>query len=318
MTTNEKLLELINQDKSVNEISSILKLSNKQIFTRLKTLKATGFNINNKYYYNGDIRYFINKSLKQDDETRIIVDPDQTEFKCIAISDLHIGSLIENIEALNLIYDYCTNNNINIIINTGDLINGSFGCRNKINDLNKQIEYFFKTYPFDKNILNFTCLGDHDLSPLNDLGLDFKKIIDNRRNDIVTVGYESGTIKIKDDEIILRHPINTQEPINPRNALILKGHSHKMRVSTGHANIINVPNLSNPFLNSDGFLPSALKITIKFNKNIFSVGNFEHLIVYKKVYPVSCVNLNLNNGKSVTDYNPKNKQLEKIKQKYVY
>ena len=55
MTINEKLIELINEDKSVNEISTILNLSNKQIYSRIKTLKSIGYNIKNKY-----LLYFVN------------------------------------------------------------------------------------------------------------------------------------------------------------------------------------------------------------------------------------------------------------------
>ena len=316
MTINEKLIELINEDKSVNEISTILNLSNKQIYSRIKTLKSIGYNIKNKYYYNGNIKYYVDKSLNNE-ETRIIMNQDENEFKCVAISDLHIGSMLENTKALDLIYNYCIVNNINIVINTGDLINGSFGCKNKIDDLNKQMKYFFKVYPFDKNILTFTFLGDHDISPLNELGIDFKKVISDKRNDIVVVGYEEGKIKLKDDYILLRHPINNPNPINPSSALVLKGHTHKMRISTGYSYLVNVPNLCNNFLNSDG-LPSALKITLKFNRNYFSVGNFEHLIVQDKVYPISSVNLDLNGSKREFDNNPKNKQLKKIQEKYVY
>ena len=45
------------------------------------------------------------------------------------------------------------------------MVDGTFGKRRKkyYNSF-EQIDYLTKIYPFDKNILNFVCLGDHDYS----------------------------------------------------------------------------------------------------------------------------------------------------------
>ena len=52
---------------------------------------------------------------------------------------------------------------LHIIINGGDLIDGSFSKGvQKIDDPICQLDYVIKNYPFDKRILNLICLGNHD------------------------------------------------------------------------------------------------------------------------------------------------------------
>ena len=48
---NQRLLKLITEDKTLNEISNELNLSNKQIMNRLRTIENNGYNLNRNYYY---------------------------------------------------------------------------------------------------------------------------------------------------------------------------------------------------------------------------------------------------------------------------
>ena len=172
---NSKILELIKQNKSLNEISQELSLSHKQIYQRLQSIKNNGYNITPKYYYTGDIKYKINKTLDRNENISIITTNLDQEIELMAISDLHIGCTLQRLDSIDKIYNYCVLNNIHTIINCGDLINGSFGNKNIVNDYEKQIQYFIKNYPYDKNILNYTCLGNHDIDCLKKNGLDLKK-----------------------------------------------------------------------------------------------------------------------------------------------
>ena len=52
-----KLIELINEGKTCNEICHILNISNKQLFNNLTILQNKGFHYNRKYYSNGAIVY---------------------------------------------------------------------------------------------------------------------------------------------------------------------------------------------------------------------------------------------------------------------
>ena len=65
---------------------------------------------------------------------------------------------------MDRIYNYCISNNIHIIFFGGDLVDGTFGKNTRIDNIDEQLAYIMKKYPFDKSIINFGVLGDHDYS----------------------------------------------------------------------------------------------------------------------------------------------------------
>ena len=169
-----QLIQLLNEKKTCNEICSILNLSNKQLFNNLTNLRNKGFVVKQKYYSNGVISYKpifsikeLNHYLNTKQHVNIITSHKETEFRCLAISDLHFGNSLERIDLLDKAFDYCINNGIHIIFCCGDLIDGTFTKEQQsIEDTFLQIEHFIKDYPIDKNILTFGVAGDHDKSAL--------------------------------------------------------------------------------------------------------------------------------------------------------
>ena len=249
---NKQILELINKNISLNELIKLTGLSNKQLYHRLNVLKNQGFNIERKYYYNGDITYQLTNQII--DETPAILTTKKDEiFEAVLISDLHITNECERLDLLNKVYEFCAKQGINIIINSGDLIDGARGVGiKKIELIEKQIEYMLKVYPYDKNILNFLCLGNHDYDTLQINAIDLSAIINNKRHDIVSLGYEIGKINIKNDTLIVTHPLSGpcrkhRKKLNDmfKNSLILCGHRHTMKCSF-HSNnsFVYIPSLS--------------------------------------------------------------------------
>ena len=190
MNLNDDILYMIEQGATANEICEYTSLSNKQLFYRLNLLKLNGYNITTKYYSDGEIVYNLLKGLNLvNEETKsLIMGTRDDSIKILLISDIHIGNKNFDAKYIELMYDYCIKNNINIIINAGDLINGTFNIsKENISNVKEQIEYFFKIYPFDKNILTFICYGNHDYQSLIKYGLDISKTINNKRNDIISL-----------------------------------------------------------------------------------------------------------------------------------
>lgn len=291
MKSNNKILELINKNASVNEICNITGLSHKQLFYRMNMIKIKGYDFTKKYYYNGEIVYDLAKSLNNDNdnEATIITSKKDKVFKAILISDLHFGNVNERPDLLYKTYEMCIKDGINIIINTGDLIDGPIGCgdvHNKITlDIERQIETMLKNYPFDKNILNFICLGNHDLYCLKTNGINLKNILDNKRHDLISLGYGYGKINVKNDKIYVTHPTTgiIDSDNEAKNKFILTGHSHLYKyIPGGSNNHIYVPTLSDlPFTDSGGtykHFPSILKIDLEFINGVFNVGNIEQLV----------------------------------------
>lgn len=293
-----ELIKLISQGKTVNEISKKLQLSNRQIYNMLTLIKNKGFDFERKYYYNGDIIYVPKKKVNQvqNEGISIITEPSDKTFRAILISDLHMGSRYERLDLLNKIYDYCIKENIHIIINGGDVIDGMIGNKNKKHDnIIQQVDYAFRNYPFDKSILNFTVLGNHDIDSLHKVGQDFAEVLKNYRHDIVPLGYEEGQINIKNSKIFVQHPLFIEKVnrVPKKECLILKGHYHKMKLNTySNKIVINIPSLSDIKFSDNEFLPGAIEMELKFNNGFITLGNFKHMLIDKKIHIINEIQLN--------------------------
>lgn len=304
-----KLIELLKQEKTANEIAQELNISNKQLFKRLFRLKTMGFNVKKKYYYSGDIGYSLYNDvpLQPLNSVDIITSPEEQEFEAIVISDLHIGSTDERLDLLNRIYDYCVKNNIHTIFNAGDIIDGMFGHGDKLHDnIFDQIEYAIKKYPFDKNILNYAVLGNHDFDSLLKGGKDLALVLQKYRHDIVPIGYATAEVNIKNDKIVLRHPIEVakNEPAKQYSRVVMfKGHYHRMEIlhASGDNCIVKVPALSNIHFMDDYLVPSALKIKLNFNNGIITNIIIEQLLVESKIFAINSAKIDLTKGKKINN-----------------
>lgn len=294
-----KIIELINQDKSVNEICEITNLSNKQLFNIISIIGNSGYLFDKKYYYDGNIYYKQRKKVfnSLDNNIGITTTDNINSLKFILISDLHFGSEYERVDLMNIIYDYAASNNINLIVIGGDLIDGTFGLEKKYENTSDQISHLLKDYPFDKNILSFAVLGDHDYSSLKDNGQDLSLILQNYRQDIIPLGYQLGKIRVKKDAFFVKHNFSNffnDEGINKSSSLndgiLIKGHSHeKLSLCTmGGAVVVCLPPLCN--LNKCT-VPSFSEMTLYFNQN--KINNLiikQNIILDKKTVEINEIN----------------------------
>lgn len=253
--TNEtaNLLKLIKQNKSLNEISSILGLSNKQLFIKFSMLENAGYLVDRKYSYNGDINYsFSNPFVTHDNEVKIEVPENLKKYRVLLISDTHLDNVRDNLKYLDGMMEHCVKENISIVLHCGDFYEGIYyGPYNRCKDDSaiEQIAYGLKNYPYDKNVLHITVLGNHDATFWFEKGIDIKKIISDRRHDIIPVGYGYGVVNIGDFKFRLQHKIDSvvkvSAPESSAGMIIAKGHSHDFKVAPGAANLtINVPAIS--------------------------------------------------------------------------
>lgn len=306
------LIELITQNKSLNEICDLLNLSHRQLYKHILNLKNNGYTIMRNYYYDGNIFYEkINDSSELSDNTITInMNDNQNKFRAIVISDQHIGCNKQRLDLINQIYDYCVKNNINIILNTGDLIDGWIGPNKKVNkDIEHQLAYLLKRYPFDRNILNFICLGNHDVNSLKEFGINLKTILENYRHDLIAFASGQGQINIKNDQISMCHQLDHKAPNlgNFKNSIILDGHHHKFATSFNHNlknHLIFVPSLSDIYTDKTIKIPSALVIDFDLENGFFTHGVISQLISddnqFIKINEIRLSNLHSKNIKSST------------------
>ncbi len=306
-----RLLELINLKKSNKEIYETLNMNPQQLYSLLLDLKNNGMMISRKYYSDGSIKYkqikthsdFRKTSLFEQDRT-IITDSKENNLKFLIISDLHFGNKLERLDLIDRAYNYCIKNGINIILSGGDLIDGTYTKgEQKISDLNKQIDYFIKNYPYDKNILTFSVAGDHDISAFNNSALNLIKICNNFRHDIVIGGYNNTGINIKNDQILLHHYIQNGNNGNTKYStapIILNGHYHIykacMKDNSLNVTIPSISNICQP-------MPSALELDLDFYKGYINNAVIKHIYFGNQDIVLSESNFDLLTNRNVT-YEP--------------
>ena len=303
-----KVLSLIEDGYTINSICELLNLSHKQLYNVFRGLRQLGMEFNKKYYYDGEVAYSLKKDLVWDTKkhnVNIITSPLCNEFRAMIISDLHIGNELESVAAWNKIMDYCVINNIHIIIIGGDFLDGiNIGNKSLKRHQHplEQMRYAISNYPFDKSILNFVVLGNHDVDSLTSYGMDFATYLRNFRPDIVPLGYGHGRINVKNDKIFVTHPIGITNDNNfelSNNYLIFKGHHHTNKSiigNTGNASIC-IPTLSNLFTSEDNFLPGAMIMNAKFNNGLFEFVYIENLLINNKVNVVSSLQYSITQTK---------------------
>lgn len=325
-----KILDLIDKKYTINEIIDELNISRDQLYKMFRKLRQLGMFFNKKYYSSGDIIYSSCRDVyipSKNNHVTIITEPNSDTFRALFVSDLHIGSELENQDAWFKMYEYCVLNNIHIIINVGDFLDGiKVGRPNSKmhNHPLDQMEYAVRNYPFDKNILNFIMLGNHDLDSLTSFGIDFAEYLRNFRHDIVPIGYGHGHVNIKNDKILLAHPLCvgvSYEHDLSSNYLLVKGHQHVAKSiigANGNCSLV-VPSLSNLFLTDNEFMPGAMDLTIKFKGGYFDTIYYEHLLVGSKIYTISSTQYAVGHAKdrifSDTIKNEEDLNKRKIKKK---
>lgn len=288
---NEQILKMMNDEYTLNEIASKLWLSPKMIHQIICEIMNDDYFIHPIYYDNGNIRYIF------EDEDNINIFTTNSYFRALVISDLHFGSKQENLNYLYKVYDYAKDNNIHIIINCGDIIDGAFGKTLKnIYDIDKQIERVIQKYPYDKSILNFICLGNHDYNAL-ECGYDIS-IIFKERFDLINLGYEESLINIENDQIIIRHPFKVSNDIF-NSKLILEGHHHKMMLKAKeNCFCVNVPSLSDLTFGNKR-TPGFIDMNLFLNNGLISNGYFRQIGVNDGLSILSeiCLDFNLEKPK---------------------
>lgn len=127
----------------------------------------------------------------------------------LVVSDMHLKSFDESeITDMNILYEYAAKNNVNYILNLGDLL----GVNNVERDINELLTYrnfydkIINDMPRDENITHIIMGGNHDKNLLK-LGIDPIKYIADNRTDIIQLGYTRAQIHMgKLDTISLYHP----------------------------------------------------------------------------------------------------------------
>ena len=265
----EKIFNLISENKTPEEIIKKLKITNDILKQEIESLKLDGHNIIRQFYYNGKQKYVLQKSVP-DNITHILGVPKNGIFRALATSDYHIGSKKQNIQYINRVYEFASDNDIHLIFNCGDMIEGIMNT-NFHQTHYEQIEYFLENHPYDENIISFISLGNHDADLIRTEGLDLHKIINQNRNDLVSLGYGPSTIGIYNNDILMCHIASEIKEESAKLKLTGHGHRYHLDIDYGQPTLY-VPTASNNIY--DNYPPGFVDMWFNLKDGVFTKGTF--------------------------------------------
>lgn len=284
---NKKILDMIYSNKSFNEIMELCNLDNKSLSHKINILKRKGYLINNKIIDDGNIIYFLKRDIYREYSNTINLKvTDSNRFKCAVISDTHFGSGLDNMNYLDEVYNHCIDNDLHIIIHAGDLIDGNVGnFEREIPIISDQVDYTIKNYPYCDNILNLICLGNHDYTSIEE-NLDIRKSLKNARSDLIPFGFGVGILNILNDQIIVKHKINSLSFDDTPCNITLLGHYHKMKsIMRDDDLVFMLPSLSDMQFNDE--LPGFLTLDLSFENGKIIFSSADYFVIKDKVYKVA-------------------------------
>lgn len=301
--------------KTLRELAKEEGLTELEIYKKIMDLQNQGLVFEKVILDNGNINYYIKKHQPLMKTNSILLNlRNHLNLSSMLISDTHFGNELENLRYLDAVYNYCKDNDIHIIINGGDLVDGTFtnGKQTIVNPIN-QVKYLLENYPFDNKILNLICLGNHDHS-LYKCGVDIKKILESSRYDLIPIGYGLGIINVENDQIFIRHSIPDYKFEDISGRFVLEGHKHKAAFTDdGKGFLINIPSLSDLTLGKHAF-PGAIKMNLFFDENGFiTSGMFEQFAFNGKMNTVNEILLNFNLTHGALDENLVRPRVKSIK-----
>lgn len=158
--------------------------------------------------------------------------------KLIALADTHIGSIYQDDDMMNFIYDYAASIGVTDILHAGDLIQSTMRPRNpKLSNEYQQLVYTVDHYPERNGITTHICFGNHDYHTLekND---DYIKVLEARK-DFDILGFKRAYFTWNKYLFNLRHEIAGYklEIPNYDTQGIISGHRHEPFVH-GHDKVM--------------------------------------------------------------------------------
>ncbi|MDD3340681.1 MAG: metallophosphoesterase [Bacilli bacterium] len=290
------ILHLIKENATIKELKGKTGLTANQLLETFNHLRNKGYLIEQEYQDNKEI-ITLKKQLDLEEKVIKSIYVEKDSIHIIAYSDTHIGSPYENIGAIDQLYNYGIEKGIHNFIHLGDLVQGIYkekGNPALHEDIYSQAKYLVRKYPYDKNIIHYILLGNHDYHSIKKEGFDISKYIFSNRTDFINMGYFYAFLKFQNDYIMLTHTRKYPQDHDKQNIfekyekqniipkIVLQGHYHtsKREVEDNHL-LYLIPSLYNPRENP---LQGAWDIRLNFNsKGYIEEAIFKPLVIDSKV-----------------------------------
>lgn len=277
-SVEREFLDLLRKGYPNEEIMRKLSIKRSDLIEKLRILERHGYVIDKKIYSNGKVAYELGRSYPATDKTvgnpiQIITSQTEQEMTFVVMGDTHIGNGLDNVVALNKLYDYCKKNGIHYVIHCGDIIDGTgISVGQRLTDIEEQADLVRHNYPYDEDIHTIAIGGNHDYSALTSFGFNIIEYLRSYRDDFIIRDFFDDIITIKNDSIRIAHGThsdynnNMRLPIEVTCPVVFYGHSHSFKITQDQICKIKVPTLSD----MTGETPSALVVRIIFRKGTAS------------------------------------------------
>ena len=285
--TNLKLLEMIKNNDTIEDICEELHITKNQLKQRVESIKKNGFRVEKIHSFYGYDRLGINHATPCLTHP-IVKTSDVSDSVLIGlVADTHFGNKDSNLEAIKRVYEYFNDQGIRFVFHLGDLVDGAYECDPK--DIEYQIISTISQYPHDDKMRNFIVFGNHDANFVSKTGINLGDVLEYYRDDFVPLGFKNADVKIKDAKIRLNHISSNNN--DSEYSLNIGGHVHKYLFfdNSGCPRIV-CPTLSD--ICYDKHLPpAALILKLVFNgERLCDFVLYNYMVIDNHVIKTSEIN----------------------------
>lgn len=168
------------------------------------------------------------------------------EGKIAFISDAHLASKYENLEYLRQVKEFLIENEIEYLLDGGDIGDGMVEYVKEYASYPKQLEHILEVYDFGP-IKQFILGGNHDAKyKRKNPSYDLLNLLEENNPNIEAVGYYQAYFKLGNNVISLQHNSYYNKSFIGRDFSIL-GHAHYLSYKDS---TVILPTLSDSFPNS--------------------------------------------------------------------
>lgn len=192
----KRLLSYLNKEVTLEYLTKMLNLTEVEVLGLIGKLKRDGYEIlelgNN---------FKIAKQITKKNQSIEPFKGDVERVNLCIVSDTHIGNKKQQITMLNEFYDMCVEKGITTVLHVGDISDGTSHREDHVYELfaygaEEQVDYIVENYPKREGIKTYFITGNHDAWYAKK-GVNIGKMIDSRREDMIYLGHQNATIKIK-------------------------------------------------------------------------------------------------------------------------
>lgn len=272
---------LINKEYSSQAICNELEISPYELIEIIKILRKDGY-----YYFPKTIdNAFVEFSLKKENsDNDLNFRVPNGVFSFVYVADSHVGSIYDMPQRFDTLGEYIECEEINMLVNGGDLIDGpdhkDQSMPRRLHTIEDQVEEFAELYPYICGT-NVVVLGDHDLKykteQIDETGrtkpVSANKLIRESRPDLKVFSSGSGIIQINNNKFLIAHQANDPR-VRDRmtdDMIAITAHSHAYYNNSlydGNRPIIRIvaPSMSDlPTYNNK--MPGFLRFNLTFDDN---------------------------------------------------